>query len=111
MNQTSQQMYRKLVLLSEDVDLIGTHGKSKPFNTCIKDNLSVDDVAQMHSSAKYHVLFLGFKPGFAYLDGLNTLVSIYCSNFYFVIHRALSRATEYMLSSLWATRAESKNLL
>ena len=34
-------------------------------------NLSVDDVAQMHSSAKYHVLFLGFKPGFAYLDGLN----------------------------------------
>ncbi len=34
-------------------------------------NLSIDDVAQMHSSANYHVLFLGFKPGFAYLNGLN----------------------------------------
>lgn len=34
-------------------------------------NLTIDDVAQMHSSATYHVLFLGFQPGFAYLAGLN----------------------------------------
>jgi len=34
-------------------------------------NLSVDAVLQLHSSGTYHVLFLGFQPGFAYLSGLN----------------------------------------
>lgn len=33
--------------------------------------LSVDDVIKLHSNEIYHVLFLGFVPGFAYLHGLN----------------------------------------
>jgi len=32
--------------------------------------LSVEEVARAHSSAKYVVGFLGFSPGFAYLEGL-----------------------------------------
>jgi KipI family sensor histidine kinase inhibitor len=35
-------------------------------------NINVADVIEQHSSAKYHVLFLGFQPGFAYLHGLPT---------------------------------------
>ncbi|MBW4967654.1 5-oxoprolinase subunit PxpB [Pseudoalteromonas sp. CR1] len=34
-------------------------------------NLSIDDVINLHSEAQYAVLFLGFLPGFAYLNGLN----------------------------------------
>ena len=34
-------------------------------------NLSIDDVINLHSEAQYAVLFLGFQPGFAYLNGLN----------------------------------------
>jgi len=34
-------------------------------------NLSSVDVINIHSKAKYHVLFLGFQPGFAYLHGLD----------------------------------------
>lgn len=33
-------------------------------------NLSKDAIIQLHSSALYTVRFLGFSPGFAYLDGL-----------------------------------------
>jgi KipI family sensor histidine kinase inhibitor len=33
--------------------------------------LRVDDVVALHSQAVYRVYFLGFKPGFAYLGGLN----------------------------------------
>ncbi len=36
--------------------------------------LSVDDVLQLHSSATYAVHFLGFSPGFGYLDGLPTQI-------------------------------------
>jgi KipI family sensor histidine kinase inhibitor len=32
--------------------------------------LSVDDVARLHGNGVYTVSFLGFSPGFAYLDGL-----------------------------------------
>jgi UPF0271 protein len=32
--------------------------------------MSVDRVIALHSSASYDVLFLGFMPGFAYLEGL-----------------------------------------
>jgi inhibitor of KinA len=32
--------------------------------------LSADDVVRMHSGAEYVVAFLGFMPGFPYLDGL-----------------------------------------
>jgi len=35
-------------------------------------NLSIDEVISIHSKAQYHVLFLGFQPGFAYLHGLDT---------------------------------------
>lgn len=34
--------------------------------------LSVDEVIQRHSQASYTVFFMGFLPGFAYLDGLDT---------------------------------------
>src|SRR5690606_13496186 len=33
-------------------------------------SLSVKDVIRLHSRARYTVRFLGFRPGFAYLDGL-----------------------------------------
>lgn len=33
--------------------------------------LSVDEVIQLHSKASYTVFFMGFLPGFAYLDGLD----------------------------------------
>jgi KipI family sensor histidine kinase inhibitor len=33
--------------------------------------LSVDEVIQLHSQARYTVFFMGFLPGFAYLDGLD----------------------------------------
>ncbi|MCG9698122.1 5-oxoprolinase subunit PxpB [Shewanella sp. Isolate11] len=32
--------------------------------------LSTDEVIKRHSQAEYRVFFIGFKPGFAYLDGL-----------------------------------------
>jgi len=35
-------------------------------------NLSIQDVINIHSKARYFVLFLGFQPGFAYLYGLDT---------------------------------------
>lgn len=34
-------------------------------------SLSIDDVINLHSEPLYAVLFLGFQPGFAYLNGLN----------------------------------------
>ncbi len=34
-------------------------------------NLSVEEVIDLHSSTIYTVRFLGFTPGFAYLDGLD----------------------------------------
>ena len=33
--------------------------------------LTIDEVIDIHSKAQYHVLFLGFQPGFAYLHGLD----------------------------------------
>lgn len=33
-------------------------------------HISVNEVARLHTSAKYLVYFLGFSPGFAYLGGL-----------------------------------------
>jgi KipI family sensor histidine kinase inhibitor len=33
-------------------------------------DLSPSDVVELHAGATYHVLFLGFAPGFAYLGGL-----------------------------------------
>ncbi len=33
-------------------------------------DMSVEGVIELHSSARYEVLFLGFMPGFAYLGGL-----------------------------------------
>ena len=33
-------------------------------------SLSIDDVINLHSEPQYAVLFLGFQPGFAYLNGL-----------------------------------------
>jgi KipI family sensor histidine kinase inhibitor len=32
--------------------------------------LSTDEVIRLHSQAKYQVFFIGFQPGFAYLEGL-----------------------------------------
>lgn len=34
-------------------------------------NISVEDVINTHCQNNYHVLFLGFQPGFAYLSGLD----------------------------------------
>ncbi len=34
-------------------------------------SLCIDDVINLHSEPQYAVLFLGFQPGFAYLNGLN----------------------------------------
>ena len=36
-----------------------------------KRGLSMDEVVAIHSGAEYRVYFLGFKPGFAYLGGLD----------------------------------------
>jgi len=33
--------------------------------------ISIDDVIDLHTAASYRVFFLGFKPGFAYLGGLD----------------------------------------
>lgn len=33
-------------------------------------DMTRDDVATMHADATYHVAFVGFQPGFAYLNGL-----------------------------------------
>jgi len=38
--------------------------------------LSIDEIISIHSSAKYTVRFLGFAPGFAYLDGLDPRLQI-----------------------------------
>ncbi len=35
------------------------------------NNLTTEDVISIHSKTHYHVLFLGFQPGFAYLHGLD----------------------------------------
>ncbi|WP_372760879.1 5-oxoprolinase subunit PxpB [Pseudoalteromonas sp.] len=34
-------------------------------------NLTVQEVINIHCATQYHVLFLGFQPGFAYLHGLD----------------------------------------
>ncbi|GIU02007.1 5-oxoprolinase subunit PxpB [Shewanella algidipiscicola] len=39
-------------------------------NVASAHQLSVNEVISQHSSAKYQVFFIGFQPGFAYLDGL-----------------------------------------
>lgn len=36
-----------------------------------KNNLTILDIIQLHTSSKYPVYFLGFLPGFLYLGGLN----------------------------------------
>ena len=41
-------------------------------NVAKTHQLSVEEVISQHSSAKYQVFFIGFQPGFAYLDGLPT---------------------------------------
>ncbi|QYJ86213.1 5-oxoprolinase subunit PxpB [Shewanella mesophila] len=41
-------------------------------NVANAHQLSVDAVISLHSSARYRVFFIGFQPGFAYLDGLPT---------------------------------------
>ena len=48
----------------------GQHGPDIA-HVAAEHNLTVDEVAQLHSSKTYPVLFLGFQPGFAYLDGLD----------------------------------------
>lgn len=39
-------------------------------------NLTPQQIIQIHSQATYHVLFLGFQPGFAYLHGLDSRLHI-----------------------------------
>ncbi|MEJ2911908.1 5-oxoprolinase subunit PxpB [Pseudoalteromonas sp. C12FD-1] len=41
-----------------------------------KTNLTHQQIIQIHSQATYHVLFLGFQPGFAYLHGLDSRLHI-----------------------------------
>jgi len=38
--------------------------------------LSIDDVITIHCNANYRVYFLGFKPGFAYLGGLDARLNM-----------------------------------
>jgi inhibitor of KinA len=38
--------------------------------------LSVEEVAQRHASAEYHVLMIGFAPGHAYMSGLDEKLSV-----------------------------------
>jgi KipI family sensor histidine kinase inhibitor len=53
--------------------LIHTHYNGEDLNYVAHyHNLSTDEVISIHSKAHYHVLFLGFQPGFAYLYGLDT---------------------------------------
>lgn len=37
--------------------------------------ISPDEVVRLHTSAAYHVYFLGFSPGFAYLGGLPAAIA------------------------------------
>ncbi len=39
------------------------------------NNLSVEEVIQLHSSATYKVYMIGFVPGFAYLGGMSALIA------------------------------------
>ena len=39
-------------------------------------NLTPQQIIQIHSQTTYHVLFLGFQPGFAYLHGLDSRLHI-----------------------------------
>ncbi|WP_338363198.1 5-oxoprolinase subunit PxpB [uncultured Pseudoalteromonas sp.] len=41
-----------------------------------KTNLTPKQIIEIHSQATYHVLFLGFQPGFAYLHGLDPRLHI-----------------------------------
>jgi len=41
-----------------------------------KKNLSVDELIAMHTSQMYRVYFIGFLPGFLYLGGLSSKLSI-----------------------------------
>jgi KipI family sensor histidine kinase inhibitor len=43
----------------EDIDLVARHA-----------GMSADAVASLHASVTYRVSFVGFQPGFAYLEGL-----------------------------------------
>ncbi|MDN3377908.1 MULTISPECIES: 5-oxoprolinase subunit PxpB [unclassified Pseudoalteromonas] len=47
----------------------GEHGPDLDF-VAKAHNLTTHDVIQLHSNARYQVLFLGFQPGFVYLHGL-----------------------------------------
>lgn len=40
-----------------------------------KNNLSVDEVVRIHSSAIYRIFMLGFTPGFPYLGGMDRRIS------------------------------------
>ncbi|MBQ4832386.1 5-oxoprolinase subunit PxpB [Pseudoalteromonas sp. MMG010] len=51
--------------------IIETHYNGEDIDTVAKyHNMSVETLIKVHSNAIYHVLFLGFQPGFAYLHGL-----------------------------------------
>ena len=51
---------------------IKTHYNGEDLNYVANfHSLSIDDVINLHSEPQYAVLFLGFQPGFAYLNGLN----------------------------------------
>lgn len=51
---------------------IATHYNGEDLNYVAQfHGLSVAEVITLHSQTLYHVLFLGFQPGFAYLHGLD----------------------------------------
>jgi inhibitor of KinA len=41
------------------------------YDLAITNNLTVEEVVQLHSSVIYHVMFIGFSPGFPFLMGLD----------------------------------------
>jgi len=44
-----------------DIDFVATH-----------NNISVDEVVQIHTCSDYHIFAIGFMPGFCYLGGLDS---------------------------------------
>lgn len=56
---------------------IKTNYQGEDLNYVAKtNNLTPAQVIELHSQATYHVLFLGFQPGFAYLHGLDSRLYI-----------------------------------
>lgn len=74
--------YNTLAKLWEEVDDYPFDSQHHQINTYYQGEdldyvanyhqLTIDEVINLHSKELYHVLFLGFVPGFPYLHGLNS---------------------------------------